>query len=200
MGSGLIAPTTILAFALGVLFLANATAAQVGGARQNQCEEVRTMAQFYGDELARGHERNELLRQYGARVADINLINFVDEKMSDGTTTVQRAMDAAYDNCMSAASAPAISGTQSSETYADKARGRVRPYIEWDGETQGLATVIEVQCSPSGTLLSATIQRGSGNAQWDAAALKAVRNAAPMPTDSDGRAPAAFTITLRQAG
>ncbi|CAD6514074.1 hypothetical protein LMG28727_00831 [Paraburkholderia kirstenboschensis] len=99
-----------------------------------------------------------------------------------------------------AASAPGISGMQSSETYADRARRRVRPYIEWDGPSSGLETKIAIHCAPSGTVLSATVQRGSGNPQWDAAALKAVQSADPMPTDSDGRAPAAFAITLRPAG
>ncbi|WP_408350488.1 energy transducer TonB [Paraburkholderia phytofirmans] len=84
--------------------------------------------------------------------------------------------------------------------YVNNVRLLVRRRIEWDGPTSGLETVIAVHCAPSGTLLSATVQHGSGNAQWDAAALKAVRNADPMPTDSDGRAPAAFTITLRPVG
>ncbi|MFL9987640.1 cell envelope integrity protein TolA [Paraburkholderia sediminicola] len=84
--------------------------------------------------------------------------------------------------------------------YLEKVHQRVRPNIAWEGETSGLETVIAIHCAPSGTLLSATIQRSSGNAQWDAAAIKAVQSADPMPTDSDGRAPAAFTITLRPAG
>jgi TolA protein len=84
--------------------------------------------------------------------------------------------------------------------YMNNVRRLVRPRIDWDGPTSGLETVIAVHCAPSGTLLSATIQRSSGNGQWDAAALKAVQSADPMPTDSDGRAPAAFTITLRPAG
>lgn len=99
--------------------------------------------------------------------------------------------------------APKSSETARSGTvygYVDRVRGRVRPNIVWDGATQGLATVIEVHCSPSGTLLSVTIQRSSGNAQWDAAALKAIQRADPMPTDSNGGSPAAFTITLRPAG
>ncbi len=87
-----------------------------------------------------------------------------------------------------------------SRRYLENVHQRVRPNIVWDGETQGLATVIEVHCSPNGLIQSATVKDPSGNAQWDAAALKAVQSADPMPTDSDGRAPAAFTITLRPAG
>ncbi|PMS12599.1 cell envelope integrity protein TolA [Trinickia caryophylli] len=91
-------------------------------------------------------------------------------------------------------------GTAASAGYADKVKRRVRPNIVWAGETQGLETVIAVRCSPTGTLLSATIQRGSGNAQWDDAALRAVQRSDPMPLDDNGRAPASFTITMRPAG
>jgi TonB family protein len=85
-------------------------------------------------------------------------------------------------------------------SYSDKVHQRVRPHIEWDGETSGLATVIAVHCSPDGAILSATVKTGSGNAGWDAAALQAVQNSDPMPGDTNGETPASFTITLRPAG
>ena len=59
---------------------------------------------------------------------------------------------------------------------------------------------MSVRCSPTGTLLSATITRSSGNEQWDQAALRAVQRSDPMPVDIDGKAPDRFTITLRPAG
>jgi len=77
----------------------------------------------------------------------------------------------------------------------------VRPNITWGGETAGLETVVSVRVSPStGTLLSASIQRSSGNEQWDQAALRAVQRSDPMPLDTNGQAPGTFTITLRPAG
>jgi len=85
-------------------------------------------------------------------------------------------------------------------SYDDKVRRRVRPNIVWEGETSGLETVIAIHCAPSGTLLSATVQRSSGNSRWDAAALKAVQSADPMPLDTNGETPANFAITLRPAG
>ncbi|TKC91116.1 cell envelope integrity protein TolA [Trinickia terrae] len=90
-------------------------------------------------------------------------------------------------------------GTAASPGYADKVKRRVRPNIVWAGDTDGLETVIAVRCSPTGTLLSATVQRPSSNPQWDAAALRAVQRSDPMPLDTDGRAPASFTITMRPA-
>jgi colicin import membrane protein len=90
-------------------------------------------------------------------------------------------------------------GTAASAGYAEKVQRRVRPNIVWAGDTQGLETVISVRCSPTGTLLSATITRGSGNAQWDDAAYRAVQRSDPMPLDTNGKAPSSFTITLRPA-
>ncbi|HEY3598598.1 MAG TPA: cell envelope integrity protein TolA [Paraburkholderia sp.] len=91
-------------------------------------------------------------------------------------------------------------GTATSPGYAEKVQRRVRPNIVWAGDTQGLETVVAVRCSPTGTLLSATVTRGSGNAQWDDAALRAVQRSDPMPQDTNGKTPASFTITLRPAG
>jgi colicin import membrane protein len=91
-------------------------------------------------------------------------------------------------------------GTAASPGYADKVRRVVRPNISWGGETEGLETVIAVRCSPTGTLLGATISRSSGNAAWDDAALRAVQRSDPMPLDVNGKAPSSFLITLRPAG
>ncbi|HEX3379190.1 MAG TPA: cell envelope integrity protein TolA [Paraburkholderia sp.] len=91
-------------------------------------------------------------------------------------------------------------GTAASPGYADKVRKVVRPNISWGGETEGLETVIAVRCAPSGTLLDASVSRGSGNAAWDAAALRAVQRSNPMPQDVNGKTPESFYITLRPAG
>jgi colicin import membrane protein len=91
-------------------------------------------------------------------------------------------------------------GTAASPGYADKVRRVVRPNITWGGETEGLETVISVRCSPTGTLLSATISRSSGNPAWDDAALRAVQRSDPMPQDIDGKTPGSFKIALRPAG
>ena len=91
-------------------------------------------------------------------------------------------------------------GNAASPGYADKVRRVVRPNISWGGETEGLETVIAVRCSPTGTLLSATIAHSSGNSAWDDAALRAVQRSDPMPQDIDGKTPSSFRITLRPAG
>ncbi|WNC89257.1 cell envelope integrity protein TolA [Paraburkholderia sp. FT54] len=91
-------------------------------------------------------------------------------------------------------------GTATSPGYSDKVRRAVRPNISWGGETSGLETVVSVRCSPTGTLLGATISRSSGNAAWDDAALRAVQRTDPMPQDINGKTPTSFLITLRPAG
>lgn len=90
-------------------------------------------------------------------------------------------------------------GTAATAGYAEKVQRRVRPNIIWGGATQGLETVVAVHCAPDGALLSSEITHSSGNAQWDQAALRAVRASDPMPLDTNGKAPATFTITLRPA-
>ncbi len=87
-----------------------------------------------------------------------------------------------------------------SSFYAERLRRRVRPNIVWAGDTSGLETVIAVRAGRTGTLLSATISRSSGNPQWDAAALRAVERSDPFPLDVNGEAPASFTITLSPSG
>ncbi|MDH6148996.1 MULTISPECIES: cell envelope integrity protein TolA [Paraburkholderia] len=90
-------------------------------------------------------------------------------------------------------------GTAASPGYADKVRRLVLQHVNWGGETEGLETVIAVRCSPDGNQLSANITHSSGNAAWDAAALRAVRASDPMPRDVNGKTPDYFTITLRPA-
>jgi colicin import membrane protein len=90
-------------------------------------------------------------------------------------------------------------GTAASAGYADKVRRAVLPHVSWGGETSGLETVVSVRCSPTGTLLSASISRSSGNAAWDQAAVRAVQLTEQMPLDVNGKAPTSFLITLRPA-
>ncbi|MBC8732185.1 TonB C-terminal domain-containing protein [Paraburkholderia sp. UCT2] len=81
--------------------------------------------------------------------------------------------------------------------YAEMVRQHVRPNIVWSGKADRKETVVEVNCTPSGSLESVRIVRPSGDRAWDRAALEAVRRSDPMPRDESGRAPPSFTITLR---
>lgn len=98
------------------------------------------------------------------------------------------------------ASPIAAAADSTSPGYSDKVQRRVRPNIVWAAETGGLETIVSVRCAPSGTLLSATVTRSSGNELWDQAVLRAVQRSDPMPVDIDGKAPATFTIPLRPVG
>jgi len=95
---------------------------------------------------------------------------------------------------------PALPDALPAQDFATQVQRRVRPHIVWAGPTLALETTITVHCAPTGTLLSATVVRSSGNAAWDEAALRAVQLADPMPQDADGRTPAEFVIVLRPAG
>lgn len=105
--------------------------------------------------------------------------------------------------------APPTQAAQSSQSdekeseapnYLSKVRQRIRPNIVWAGPTSGLETVVAIHCAPNGSVLSETVQHGSGDSQWDDAALQAVQHSDPMPPDTDGHTPAMFAITLRPAG
>lgn len=93
------------------------------------------------------------------------------------------------------------SGVTASPGYADRVRRRVHPNlvapIDIDGNP---SAVIAVRCAPDGSLLNATMQRSSGNLEWDIAALSAVEKSDPMPRDVTGSAPASFLITFRPKG
>jgi colicin import membrane protein len=90
---------------------------------------------------------------------------------------------------------------KASPGYADRVRRRVRPNvvapINIDGNP---SSIIAVRCAPDGSLLSATMQRSSGNLEWDIAALSAVEKSDPMPRDVNGSAPSSFLITFRPKG
>lgn len=81
--------------------------------------------------------------------------------------------------------------------YAEIVRQRVRPHVVWEGKEVHGETVVEVRCTSSGNLESVKIVRSSGNRDWDSAALRAVRQADPMPLEENGEAPRLFKITLR---
>ncbi|MGF6408636.1 cell envelope integrity protein TolA [Paraburkholderia sp. MM5482-R1] len=85
--------------------------------------------------------------------------------------------------------------------YADRVRRRVRPNVVAPTDINGnLSSVIAVRCAPDGSLLSATMQRSSGNLEWDIAALSAVEKSNPMPRDVNGSTPSSFLITFRPKG
>jgi colicin import membrane protein len=92
-------------------------------------------------------------------------------------------------------------GAAASPGYAGKVARRVRANVVAPFDIQGNpSAVIAVTCAPNGALLSATMQRSSGNAQWDSAALSAVEKSDPMPRDVNGTAPPSFLITFQPKG
>ena len=60
------------------------------------------------------------------------------------------------------------------------------PRAALEAEVEG-TTIVRVTLSPSGSVTAASVQRSSGNASLDAAALKAVRGWAFMPASRNGQ-------------
>lgn len=125
-------------------------------------------------------------------------IKVLGEFSDDETHPGMAALQSVEGN--SAAPTTAAAAQSATDPYVEKVQRRVRPNIIWSGDTAGLETVISVRCSPTGTLLSATITRSSGNQAWDDAALRAVQRSDPMPQDINGKTPESFKIPLRPAG
>lgn len=85
--------------------------------------------------------------------------------------------------------------------YAEKVARRVRANVLAPFNIEGdPSAVIAVRCTPSGALLSVTVQRPSGNPQWDRAVVAAVENSDPMPADVNGSTPTSFVMTFRPKG
>ncbi len=90
-------------------------------------------------------------------------------------------------------------GNATSPGYADKVKRRVKPFIVWNGATEGLVTRVQVRCSPSGDVLGVSVVKPSGNPAWDETVVGAVRAASPLPPDTNGSTPANIAITFRAA-
>ncbi|QGZ65308.1 TonB family protein [Paraburkholderia acidisoli] len=120
------------------------------------------------------------------------IVNMEMDSLEKYQTLARRSAPAAQPNVAEPNVAP--------EDYSSRVQRRVRPNVVWAGPIDGLQTSIRVICAPNGTLLSAMVTHGSGNAAWDAAALQAVQHSDPMPVDASGHAPRQFVITLRPVG
>jgi TonB family protein len=85
-------------------------------------------------------------------------------------------------------------------SFADAVRARIHQNMTVMPNPHDLETVIEIRCTPDGTLLSATINRSSGDTAIDDAALQSVRRSDPLPATpvgADGKPLTRFLVTLR---
>jgi colicin import membrane protein len=93
------------------------------------------------------------------------------------------------------------SGVVASAGYIEKVARRVRANVLAPFDIEGNpSAVIAVTCTPSGALLSVTVQRPSGNSRWDRAVVAAVEHSDPMPADVNGSTPTSFVMTFRPKG
>ncbi len=92
-------------------------------------------------------------------------------------------------------------GVAASAAYVEKVARRVRANVFAPFDIEGNpSAVIAVTCTPSGALLSVTVQSPSGNSRWDRAVVAAVENSDPMPADVNGSTPTRFVMTFRPKG
>ncbi|MEP7056150.1 MAG: cell envelope integrity protein TolA [Caldimonas sp.] len=85
-----------------------------------------------------------------------------------------------------------------SASYAGRIKARIKPNIVFTDSVSGnpLATV-EVRCASDGTIVSRKLVKGSGNALWDDAVLRAIDKTETLPRDVDGRVPPLMQIDFK---
>ena len=85
-----------------------------------------------------------------------------------------------------------------SAAYTGKLVAAIRINIVYTGSVgDNTAAEVEVRTGPAGSILSRRLLKSSGNAEWDAAVLRAIDRTATLPRDTDGRVPAALLIVFR---
>jgi len=96
------------------------------------------------------------------------------------------------------ATGTALQSSGPSASYAGRVMARVRPNIRPTKDyPRELVTDVLVRSAPDGAILSATIKRSSGNAEWDEWAIRAVLATATLPRDTDGTVPKELVIGIR---
>lgn len=96
------------------------------------------------------------------------------------------------------ATGTALQSAGPSSSYAGRIKARVRPNIIYTdaGAANPLAEV-EVRVAPDGTILSRRLVKPSGNAEWDAAVLRAIDKTETLPRDVDGRVPPLMVLAFQ---
>jgi colicin import membrane protein len=85
-----------------------------------------------------------------------------------------------------------------SASYAGRIIARIRPNIVLvDSVAGNPMAAVEVRAAPDGTIIGRRLLKGSGNAAWDQAVLRAIDRTEVLPRDVDGRVPALMTIEFR---
>jgi len=85
-----------------------------------------------------------------------------------------------------------------SASYAGRIVARIRPNIVLMDDIPGNPmAAVEVRAAPDGTITGRRLLKGSGNAAWDQAVLRAIDRTEVLPRDTDGRVPSLMTIEFR---
>lgn len=97
------------------------------------------------------------------------------------------------------ASQPGVSGAEAKALTADwgsKVRSRINRKVVQPKDGNGGTVKVRITLAPNGSLLGAAVAQSSGQAALDAAALKAVKAAAPFPKAPKGLTDASYSFSL----
>ena len=96
------------------------------------------------------------------------------------------------------ATGTALKSSGPSASYAGRLVGRIKPNINYPGETIGNPRAeVEVRVAADGTITSRRIVQSSGNKAWDDAVLRAIDKTEILPKDTDGRVPPFIVLGFR---
>lgn len=99
----------------------------------------------------------------------------------------------------SAAAKPGISAGQAKKLTADwgaKVRARINRKVALPADSAPGTVKVRLELAPSGQLLSVAVAQSSGQATLDAAAIKAVKSAAPFARAPKGLTKASYSFSL----
>lgn len=96
------------------------------------------------------------------------------------------------------ATGTALRASGPSSGYAGRVAAAIKPNIIYSEDfPASLRTEVEVRTRPDGSITDRRVVRGSGNRNWDEAALRAIDRTGSLPRDTDGRVPSPIVIVVR---
>lgn len=85
-----------------------------------------------------------------------------------------------------------------SAAYGGRIKARIKPNIVFPDSIDGNPeAVVEVHCSPDGTIVSRKLTKSSGMKEWDDAVLRAIDKTEILPRDTDGTIPSPMLISFK---
>ncbi len=164
-------------------------------AQEKAAQEKKELDKKKAAEKAKAEEKNRQQEKAKQEAEDK-----ADEAMAEALRKeqMQRTQGMAGASGGPNATGTALKSSGPSASYAGRLVGRIKPNINYPGETIGNPRAeVEVRVAPDGTITSRRIVQSSGNKAWDDAVLRAIDKTEILPKDTDGRVPPLIVLGFR---